>query len=101
MLVGQTCSVVELHGKAVLDQSWATFFVIAIWTWAVLAAVGTCFILCSKRGELRRSSDNCYPIPLEVAERLVNKKPVSELSKNITDDRGQVYCVRCLLWRPT
>merc|ERR1740117_1579725 len=72
-----------------------------IWLWAGIAVFCTAFILFGNAGVVKRSRETCYPIPQEVAEKLLANKPLDGLH-NITDPThsGRVYCVRCLVWRP-
>jgi len=81
--------------------SLAHLMVTLIWIWAAIAALCTAFILFGNAGVVKRSHETCYPIPHEVAERLISGKSL-ESRHNINDPNGsgRVYCVRCLVWRP-
>jgi hypothetical protein len=67
---------------------------------AAMAGTSTAYIIFGKAGEVRRSDSTCYPIPKEVAVRLMQKQPLDGLGNIVCSADGRSYCVRCLLWRP-
>ena len=49
-------------------------------------------------GTLKRSNRNCFPLPADIADRLRKKQSLIGL-ENVYEN-GQVFCVRCCIWRP-
>lgn len=75
--------------------------IVAIWTWAILAAACTAYILFGRAGEVRRSPRTVYPIPQEVAKSLLARESLKDMPrKNIPGEDNRSFCVRCLVWRP-
>lgn len=75
--------------------------VILIWLWAIIACLSTAFILFAGAGVVKRSPSTCYPIPEEVAQRLLAKPQKSFADmENIKGPAEKSYCVRCFVWRP-
>merc|ERR1712159_834688 len=81
------------------DKNLAKILTGMIWTWAFLALGSMFFILCGRAGEIPRSSETCYPIPEEVAKRLMARKTLDGLRNIQGDEAGSSYCIRCLVWR--
>ncbi|CAK0845259.1 unnamed protein product, partial [Prorocentrum cordatum] len=74
-----------------------------IWAEAVTAVLATLYIVFAGAGVIKRSPDTCYPMPVEVEERL-RRRETTEGMENIkgNSQRGLpdgTYCVRCLVWR--
>lgn len=65
---------------------------------ATLALICLSGILYGDPGTLKRSPDSCLPPPPVIAEKLRRKESLAGL-ENIYEN-GQVYCVRCCIWRP-
>lgn len=98
LLVGLTTSVAA-EGRKDSQQVTSHLLVSAIWTWAAIAAACTAYIILGGAGELKRSPETCYPIPEEVAERLLTSKNFDGM-RNVDGPGGSTYCIRCLVWRP-
>jgi len=77
-------------------------FVCGIYAEAGLAAVSISYLLFGRAGVIRRSHQTCYPIPGVVASRLKEGRSLVGL-RNIPGscDAKSIYCVRCLVWRPS
>jgi len=97
LLVSLTTSIVATGG--VTNPGMRNLLVGAIWSWAGIAVLGTAYIVLGRAGEIQRTKQTCYPIPGEVAQRLVSSESLSGM-KNVSGPEGSTYCVRCLVWRP-
>lgn len=81
------------------DKALAGLLVVAISTWAAIAVGSVMFILFAGAGDIKRSRQTCYPIPEEVAKRLVAKKSLDGMRNIDGSVSGTSYCVRCCVWR--
>lgn len=85
------------------SKEFADIVVLLIWLWAIIAIFCTAYIIFAEGGIIRRSEQTCYPIPDEVAKRLMSNESLRGMS-NISGPPGSkmhgTYCVRCLVWRP-
>lgn len=68
-------------------------------TFASLALSSMAFILLAGAGEVRRTPKTCYPIPEEVALRLLRNEELDGLRNIPGKAEGSTYCIRCLVWR--
>mmetsp|Transcript_120796 Transcript_120796/g.352849 ORF Transcript_120796/g.352849 Transcript_120796/m.352849 type:complete len:242 (+) Transcript_120796:77-802(+) len=89
----------SVDAEVTVDQSVCGLLVTAIWSWAGIALICTAYIIFGRAGEIRRCPAACYPIPGEVAQRLVSLQSLEGL-QNVNGPEGRTYCVRCLVWRP-
>jgi hypothetical protein len=72
-----------------------------MYLWAAVAVFCVLFLLFAEAGVIRRSPETCYPIPAQVAERLMSSKCTDGMDNIDGRDTHQgTYCVRCLVWRP-
>ena len=76
---------------------------VRVWMFAIYAEAATaifCLIglMWGDPGTVKRTPENCYPMPDIVAERLRNGQTLSGVG-NVHED-GRVFCIRCLVWRP-
>lgn len=71
----------------------------AVMVWAAVALCSMLYLLFGRNGEIKRSSETCYPIPPEVVQRLSEAKSAGSM-RNVRGQGGRTYCVRCLIWRP-
>jgi len=74
-----------------------------IWMAAIYAEAATAIIcliglMWGDPGTVKRTPENCFPLPEVVAERLRNGRSLDGVG-NVTED-GRVFCIRCLVWRP-
>lgn len=72
---------------------------VALYVCALLAIVCLISILCGDPGIVHRSDENCFPLPVQVQQRLEGHASLDGLN-NITAKNGRVFCVRCCIWRP-
>lgn len=70
-----------------------------IWVWAAIAVLCTLYIVYGEAGVIERSPETCYPIPEEVAEKLLQGVSLVDTMAN-PKVGDSTYCVRCLVWRP-
>eukprot|EP00928_Gymnodinium_smaydae_P036486 TRINITY_DN25499_c0_g1_i1.p1 TRINITY_DN25499_c0_g1~~TRINITY_DN25499_c0_g1_i1.p1 ORF type:complete len:271 (+),score=52.41 TRINITY_DN25499_c0_g1_i1:77-889(+) len=100
--VSSTTSVAEEAAdcaESPMEATLARLLVPTVWLWAAVSAFCTAYLLFGNAGEIRRSPATCYPIPEEVARRLIRGESMSGL-ENVRDPSTQdTYCVRCLVWR--
>ena len=71
---------------------------ICLYIEASLALVCLLGLLFGDPGTLKRSPQRCFPLPQLVAEKLRQGQTLSRM-ENIHEG-GQVFCVRCCIWRP-
>eukprot|EP00929_Paragymnodinium_shiwhaense_P015323 TRINITY_DN12339_c0_g1_i3.p1 TRINITY_DN12339_c0_g1~~TRINITY_DN12339_c0_g1_i3.p1 ORF type:complete len:235 (-),score=30.10 TRINITY_DN12339_c0_g1_i3:117-821(-) len=100
LLVGVTNACAEGSG---LPRDIGRLMRIVIWSEAAVAVSCCAYILFGEAGEIRRSPATCYPMPVEVEEKLLASEATDGLA-NIEGPPGSEtlgsYCVRCLVWRP-
>ena len=82
----------------VMDKPKTWVFLGLIYSEAIVAIVCLAGLLCGDAGTIKRTPENCFPLPDQVAELIKAGKPITGL-RNIRAD-GRSYCVRCLVWRP-
>ena len=68
-----------------------------LYSLAVAAITLLVGIMRSDGGAIPRTPKNCYPLPLEVAERLRAGLSMDGLPN--VQDGGRTFCIRCLVWR--
>lgn len=96
------CTTINTAVQFITDTAIAASLEAGILLCAVIACGSVAFILFGKAGELNRSQYSCYPVPEEVARRLVEgKKDMTGLDNIRGVHDGRTYCVRCFLWRPS
>lgn len=66
---------------------------------AAVAFVSLLGLLFASPGVIRRSPATCLPIPSEVAQRIKLNRSTAGMANMVHGDR--IYCVRCLVWRPS
>ena len=71
----------------------------ANWTmllWGEAVAILGCIagLMFGDPGTIKRSTENCFPVPAAVADRLRNGKTLDGMA-NLSEE-GRVYCTRCL-----
>ena len=76
---------------------------VRIWMFAIYAEAATAIfclfgLMWGDPGTVKRTPENCYPMPDIVSERLRNGQTLSGVG-NVHED-GRVFCIRCLVWRP-
>lgn len=79
----------------------AISFSVAIYVEAAIAFGCLMGVLCADPGVVLRTPQTVFPIPHEVQACLNTGMPLEELEKNLVGPDGRVYCVRCLVWRPS
>ena len=77
--------------------------IVQLWMFAIYAEAVTAIIcllglMWGDPGVVKRSPQNCFPLPAMVADRLRNGRPLDGVG-NVHED-GRVFCIRCLVWRP-
>jgi len=80
---------------------------VLLYSEAALALCSLCWINFGDPGSVERTEENCFPIPLEVLQKLHQAEadgvaPADLFKKmgNIEDkENGRSYCVRCFVWR--
>ncbi|HJL28223.1 MAG TPA: hypothetical protein RMI62_04100, partial [Polyangiaceae bacterium LLY-WYZ-15_(1-7)] len=66
---------------------------------ASLIAIGCLLaLLHTTSHQLERTNPSSAPVPPPVFEALTGQAKMP--TRNIDDEDGRTYCVRCLLWRP-
>lgn len=95
LLIGLTILSVDPTG---LHAGFSRVILTLIWTWALVAAGCVGYLFFGDPGEIKRSPNTCYPIPVQVAESLTQGLPMDHL-RNIEGPFASSYCVRCLVWR--
>ena len=65
---------------------------------AFLAMVCLIGILFGDPGALKRSPSSCFPLPPSISDKLRAKQSLAHLDNIYTN--GQIFCVRCCIWRP-
>ena len=68
-----------------------------IWSEAIVALLCLLGLLLDDPGTIKRSAENCFPLPPEVEEKLLTGQPLTGLRNVIVD--GRSFCVRCCVWR--
>jgi len=74
-----------------------------MWTWAIIAAMSTLYIIVGRAGEIHRSHETSLPIPDAVAKQIRAAGSLEQMSNLPGPDDSRThgtYCVRCLVWRP-
>ena len=56
-------------------------------------------LLCGDPGTLKRSEEDCFPLPASVLKRLQARQSLDGMQNVRSKERG-VFCVRCCIWRP-
>lgn len=74
------------------------------WIFAIYAEAATAIfcllgLMWDDPGTIKRTAENCFPLPDIVAEKLANGKSLESVG-NVTGEDGRVFCIRCLVWRP-
>mmetsp|Transcript_45861 Transcript_45861/g.130942 ORF Transcript_45861/g.130942 Transcript_45861/m.130942 type:complete len:310 (-) Transcript_45861:55-984(-) len=82
-----------------LDPKTSSAVVGLVWTWAVIAALCTAYLVFGEAGVITRGLDTCYPIPEEVVGRLLRNIGLDQMG-NVQGPYGYTYCIRCFVWRP-
>lgn len=87
------------------QDRWVKIAVALVWLEAAIALLCVVYLLLGGSGVIRRSLDTCFPMPVEVDERL--RGAAGELPEGCANLPGPAgsrtlgsYCVRCLVWRP-
>jgi len=81
-----------------IEGGWWWFFLVAIYLEAFLAVCCLLGILYGDPGVVKRSPENCLPLPEVVAERLQRGESLEGL-ENLQHEQLGSYCVRCCVWR--
>ncbi|KOO23310.1 palmitoyltransferase zdhhc17 [Chrysochromulina tobinii] len=74
------------------------------WIFAIYAEAATAIfcllgLMWDDPGTIKRTAENCFPLPDIVAEKLANGQSLESVG-NVTGEDGRVFCIRCLVWRP-
>mmetsp|Transcript_10816 Transcript_10816/g.24740 ORF Transcript_10816/g.24740 Transcript_10816/m.24740 type:complete len:273 (-) Transcript_10816:117-935(-) len=103
LVTSMVCAVFGCTSGGTLDPVLRAVLCGLILLWAIIAILSTAYILFAGASEVQRSPQNCYPIPEEVAMRLLEKN-TTEGMRNVPrppdHPEGGTFCVRCLVWRP-
>ena len=75
-------------------------FLIPLWVCVLVAYIGLCGMLNGDPGIIRRSPENCYPLPAEIVLALRGGRPITTRQNIPSRDGTKTFCVRCLVWRP-
>jgi len=70
----------------------------AIYAEAITAIICLLGLMWGDPGTIKRTPDNCFPLPDLVADRLRNGRSLDGVG-NVHED-GRVFCIRCCVWRP-
>lgn len=84
------------HGTIQGGRWW--FFLLAIYLEAIVAVCCLLGILFGDPGVVKRTPENCLPLPEMVAERLHRGESLEGLD-NLQHEQLGSYCVRCCVWR--
>ena len=82
------------YGTIVAYSGWWWFFLLAIYLEAFLAVCCLLGILYGDPGTVKRSPENCLPLPETVVERLQRGESLEGL-ENLQHEQLGSYCVRC------
>ena len=85
-------------GYGTISGGWWWFFLVAIYLEAFLAVCCLLGILYGDPGVVKRTPENCLPLPETVAERLQRGESLEGLD-NLQHAQLGSYCVRCCVWR--
>ena len=66
---------------------------------ALVAMAALSVVLFGDPGVVKRSKATCFPMPAQVRAWIEAGAPPGGVTKNVVDDTGRSYCVRCLVWR--
>ncbi len=75
-----------------------------VWIFAIYAEAATAIfcllgLMWDDPGTIKRTPENCFPLPDIVAEKLATGQSLESVG-NVTGDDGRIFCIRCLVWRP-
>jgi len=70
-----------------------------IWAEAIFGFACLLGLMWGDPGVVKRTPENCMPLPPQVAEKLTAGESLDGLA-NIRGDGGRVFCIRCYVWRP-
>ena len=85
-------------GYGTIEGGWWWFFLVAIYLEAFVAVCCLLGILYGDPGVVKRTPENCLPLPETVAERLQRGESLEGLD-NLKHAQLGSYCVRCCVWR--
>ena len=85
-------------GYGTISGGWWWFFLVAIYLEAFLAVCCLLGILYGDPGVVKRTPENCLPLPEKVAKRLQRGESLEGL-ENLQHAQLGSYCVRCCVWR--
>ena len=81
-----------------IEGGWWWFFLVAIYLEAFLAVCCLLGILYGDPGVVKRTPENCLPLPETIAERLQRGESLGGL-ENLQHAQLGSFCVRCCVWR--
>ena len=88
----------QAAAMTVMEKPKTWVFLTLIYAEAVIAIICLGGLLMGDPGTIKRTPENCFPLPEQVAELIRQGRPVEGL-RNVRDG-GRSFCVRCLVWRP-
>ena len=102
IFVSSTTSVVSV---ASINLTFTGTCIALIWCEALAAVICLVGINFGDPGVIKRTEENCFPLPEDVARRLATGEPaISMLHDNISEKTAdgaiRIFCVRCFVWRP-
>lgn len=99
LLVGIPYSSTQLDvSQPLADSSSRSIAMGCLYIEAVIAIICLIGILFGDPGTLKRTPETCFPLPQVVVEHIRSGTSLSNVD-NVYQD-GQVFCVRCCIWRP-
>ena len=97
-LISVFVGLTQAAALTVMDKPKTWVFLGLIYTEAVVALISLAGLLCGDAGTIKRTPENCFPLPDQIAELIKAGRPIEGV-RNIRAD-GRSFCVRCLVWRP-
>ena len=80
------------------EMTFKSYGLLLLYAEALIAILCLCGLMWGDPGTLKRTPETCFPLPQSVAEKMRKGQSLAGL-ENVYED-GQVYCVRCFIWRP-
>jgi len=98
LLVGMTLSVTQ---DLPAGHRWRTLPQAFICTFSGIAILCVTYILLAFPSNIPRNATTCYPIPVEVLERLKEGRALKGMNNIPCPQKTRgTYCPRCCVWRP-
>eukprot|EP00927_Polykrikos_kofoidii_P076352 TRINITY_DN7333_c0_g1_i1.p1 TRINITY_DN7333_c0_g1~~TRINITY_DN7333_c0_g1_i1.p1 ORF type:complete len:222 (+),score=29.52 TRINITY_DN7333_c0_g1_i1:189-854(+) len=102
VLIG-LCVHTAIQTKGVVNYSKVTVAMVLLWSCVAVSCI-LHLMFGDPPDEIKRSHATCYPMPVEVVERLRSGRTTPLPGGNFEGPPNSTtlgsYCVRCLVWRP-